>query len=204
MRSILLCSLLFSTTALAQTLTAPPADVSPRPSPLVGDGPGNGLQLELNVFGGNSFTGLSTLVGVATGGTLVNLGGVLAVSPTALVGYQFDQNDILVGLAFAANGGAGTTIGFSIDPTYRRYFTPLRTGAVSPFAQGSLAFGIIAPNAGPSNIEFGIGGGAGAEWLFVKNLGLVADLEMAYVHINAGANTDSIGFSGNVGLAVHL
>ena len=51
------------------------------------------------------------------------------------------QNALLLGFdlnAVGGSGGTGPTLLFGIGPTYRRYFTPLRTGAFSAFGEGSI------------------------------------------------------------------
>jgi hypothetical protein len=180
-------------------LSVPALAQEPNPPAASSDGPGSGLMLELNVLGANSFTQIDSV----TGGAAANLIG-LSVSPTAAVGYQVNQNAFLLGIGFAAAGTGGTTIGFGISPTYRRYLQPLQTMHVIPFAQGTIGFGIVAPSSGSSDYIIGLGGGGGAEWLFTTNIGLIADAEFVYAHLNNGSNFDSFGFQGLIGLTIHF
>jgi hypothetical protein len=162
-------------------------------------GPGSGLQLELNVLGANSFTQIDEFAGAGPAAGLI----ALTVTPTASVGYQVNQNAFLLGIGLAAV--SGPTIGFGFSPTYRRYLQPLNTMTVIPFAQGTIGFALVAPNGGPSDFTIGIGGGGGAEWLFTDHIGLVADAELVYAHLNANnTNIDSIGIEGQIGLTIHF
>jgi hypothetical protein len=169
----------------------------------VAEGPGSGAYFEVDVLGANSLgnvNALSTGLGNST----------IVISPSAGAGFQFGENVIFADITLLGFG-PGTNVGFSIDPTYRRYLRPLQTGQVSPLAQVGLSFGMISPASGQVNILFGITGGAGAEWLFVKNVGLVVDALLEYVHTGvhvAGGfggttNADVVGIAGNVGLTVH-
>ena len=211
--SSLMLSALCSVAAQAQM---PPPQPAPQPwtgaaTPLVADGPGNGLQLNLDVFG---FSGSLAIPGTVINNVttasvpLISLG----ASPSVDVGYYFNQNSILFDIGFGAT--SGTNILFEIEPTYRRYFSPLRTGVVSPFAEGSLLFGIVAPSTGPADFGLGFGGAAGAEWMFTRNIGLEAAATVSYFHLNetvatgegagAGFNVDTIGLGGKIGLTVHM
>jgi hypothetical protein len=184
--------------AFALLCSAPALAQEPTGSGPSGDGPGSGLQLELNVLGANSFTQIGEFAGGAAGALLG-----LTVSPTASVGYQVNQNAFLLGIGLAAV--SGPTIGFGFSPTYRRYLQPLTTMSVIPFAEGTLGFAIVAPNAGSSQFTIGIGGGGGAEWLFTRNIGLIAQAELVYAHLNANnVNIDSIGVEGLIGLTIHF
>ncbi len=215
---LLLCACAFTATAtvaLGQPVTSPtPPQFSPyTPSTAapVEDGPGNGFQLELGVFGTSGL--LNFVDGVVTGGTGTEILGTPLATPTPVVsvGYQWNQNALLLGIDLASMGGGGGDFGgtpeilFGVGPTFRRYFSPLRTGGFSGFGEGSVAFVIAAPNSGPSSFGFGVDGGIGGEWLFVRNFGLFAKATLGYEHINsANVNIDGVGLSGDIGLTLHL
>jgi hypothetical protein len=207
MRYSMLSVLFASTVALGQPITSQAPQLSEN-SP-GNDGPGSGVQLELGVFG---TSGLVNFVdGVVTGGAGATLTGTLGTpTPAVSVGYQWNQNAILLGLGFASEGGAGfdspPEILFGIGPTFRRYLSPLRTGGFSAFGEGSVALVLGAdPNGGPAAIGFGVDAGLGGEWLFVRNFGLFAKATLGYEHFNGGGvNVDGLGLSGDIGLTVHL
>jgi hypothetical protein len=192
------------------------------------DGPGNGLQLELNVFreaGSYSTDNVLSVAGTA-GGTGSTVGGFIStLQPLALIGYQWDQNALLLGIGVAAIGGtagSGTTIFFGVTPTYRRYMSPLRTGKLSTFAEVGVTISLVSfPGEGGTDGAGGSGGttswgvgaevSGGAEWLFVKNFGLFGKAGITYGHLNLSSgpsgpstNLDAVGLEGDVGLAVHL
>ncbi|HUB08979.1 MAG TPA: hypothetical protein VMB50_18365 [Myxococcales bacterium] len=206
MRALLLASFLVSTTAVAQTYAPPPPVPPPAPAPLMApaDGPGNGMQLELGLLQTGGVLNLLTDVFSTNTGVGGNAGAFATPQPSLSVGYQWDQNALLLGLGLAA--ASGPTFLFGIGPTYRRYFTPLRTGAFSGFGEGTIAFEILAPNAGPSSFGIGFDGGLGGEWLFVKNFALFAKATLGYTHIGlpGGLNFDGIGLAGTAGLTLHL
>jgi hypothetical protein len=189
------------------------------------DGPGNGLQLEVNVF---RLTGTYTTDGIFTGSAgIVGSGLISTLQPLALVGYEFDQNAILLGIGVASVGVPGSATGagvgaseifFGISPTYRRYLSPLRTGRISTFGEGGLTFSIASPSgtgAPPATWAIGADIGGGAEWLFVRNIALFAKVLLAYGHVNqpvnggvtgttSNINYDALGLVGDVGLTVHF
>jgi hypothetical protein len=204
----LLCALGFtiaSTAAFAQPISTP---TQPQLAESA-DGPGSGVQLELGVFGAS---GLLNLVnGVASGGTGSTLTGLPPATPTGAVavGYQWNQNAILLGFGVASNGGTALDnqpqILFGIGPTFRRYFAPLRTGGFSGFGEGTVALVMDAPSTGSAVFGFGADAGLGGEWLFVRNFGLFAKATLGYEHLNGfGVNIDGVGLSGDIGLTVHL
>jgi hypothetical protein len=89
------------------------------------DGPGNGLQLELNVFRLSTVYSTDGAFPLLSAGTLVSggvssfLGSLVStLQPLVLVGYQFDQNALLLGIGVAQ---ITNTTYFSASPTYRRY-----------------------------------------------------------------------------------
>ncbi|MHB8418563.1 MAG: hypothetical protein ACYDCL_10835 [Myxococcales bacterium] len=119
------------------------------------------------------------------------------------MGYQFNQNALLLDLGVGAFTNSNFL--FTIAPTFRRYFTALQTGRFSAFAEGSVGFTIFAPNAGSSFFGIGFDGGVGGEWLFTKNIGLMAKATLGYVHAGGGGfNVDGIALNGTAGLTLHL
>ncbi len=207
MRTLLLTSLLASSTAFAQAFTPmppPPAPLVPATPVATEEGPGSGLQIDLGLLGAGSIFNFTSALfggGTTTGGGLPT--SFLTPQPSLDVGYQWNQNALLVDLDF--NAFSGPSFLFSIAPTYRRYLSPLRTGGFSPFAEGSVAFVILAPNVGPSTIGFGLDGGLGGEWLFTKNFALFAKATLGYVHAGVdGENVDGIGLAGTAGLTLHM
>lgn len=160
---------------------------------------GNGLQLNLDILGAGG------VISVASAASGTATAPVAAGSTSDLgIGYYFDQNSLLLDIGFEAT--SGTNIFFGVSPAYRRYFAPLKVSAVSPFAEASILFGIAAPSGAPAAFAFGLGGGAGAEWMFTKSMGLEGLISLSYTHENNGANfnVDAIGFAGRVGLTIHI
>lgn len=225
--SMLSAAVLTSATALAQPITSPGPTSPPAPPPTFSDyspginGPGNGMQLELSVFQvGGIYSGVfNATTGIFGAGSFTSSAslpsGLLYPQPLVSVGYQWDQNALLLGIGFNASslssftglgGGNNTTLVFGISPTYRRYFSPLRTGQFSAFAEGSVAFLIEAPNGASSIFGLGFDGGAGGEWLFVKNFALFAKATLGYSHVGLGGgeNVDGVGLAGDIGLTVHM
>ena len=192
------------------------------------DGPGSGLQLELNVFreaGTYSTNSVFSIAGTASGstGSGALLGAFLGtLQPLASIGYQWDQNALLLGVGIAVLGGvsgSGSIIIFGVTPTYRRYMSPLRTGKITPFAEGAVTISLISipgsgtgSSAGYSDWGLGVALNCGAEWLFVRNFGLYGKVGVNYGHlsVNSGPspspseNIDAAGIQGDVGLAVHF
>ncbi len=210
MRGLSIAAALWTTAALAQTpppepptTPASPIEVSPSTDR---NGPGDGLAMELNVFGANSFGNLFTVLSTSSATTSVTS----VVSPSAAFGYLFGKNAVLVNVGLLGFG-PGTNVAFSINPLFRHYFEPLTTGAVSPFIEGGVSMGILSPASGNANYLIGLFGGAGAEWLFVRNIGLIVDalIEYGHAHFSGGgfgggdSNVDVLGFAGNVGVTVH-
>lgn len=164
----------------------------------------DGLTMELNVLGVNSFGNIFAVVntGAAAGASSV-------IAPSAAVGWVFGANALL--LNFGMLGfGPGTNIALSVNPLFRHFFTNLQKGSVSPFVQGGLSFAFLSPAFGSSNWLVGLGAGGGAEWLFIQNLGLIVDVMLQYGHAKysagfggGGTNIDVVGFAGNVGITVH-
>ena len=154
------------------------------------DGPGNGLQLELNVFreaGAYSTDAIFAVTGTGNGTNMTNTlsGYISTLQPLASIGYQWNQNALLLGIGVSARSagwaGAGTTIFFGVTPTYRRYLSPLRTGKLSTFVEFGVTISLISfPGAGGTGTDtggysdWGLGASLnfGAEWLFVRNFGL--------------------------------
>jgi len=201
MKRLIFALLLIAAPALAQGEIAEP----PRPPPEEPASSGrDGLMLELNVLGVNS---LGAILGLGTSLS----GAASVVNPSAAVGYVFGKNAVLVNVGLLGYG-PGTNVGFSLSPIFRHYFNPLQTGSVSLFAEGGLTFGLLSPASGDADYVIGLFGGAGAEWLFVKNIGLIVDVLAEYGHahttstgFNGGdSNVDAIGFAGNVGVTVHF
>jgi len=167
----------------------------------------NGLLLELDVLGVNSF---GNILSLSTSSTAT--GGAAVVNPSAAVGFLFGKNAVMVNLGLLGYG-PGTNVAFSINPLFRHYFASFQTGSVNLFVEGGLSFGFLSPASGNSNYLIGLFGGGGAEWLFVKNIGLIVDVlaEYGHAHFSGGGtfgggdtNADVIGFAGNVGVTVHF
>jgi hypothetical protein len=210
MRFLAFAPLLASAAAFAQQPYVPPPIVtsgSPQVSapPPAEDGPGSGFQIDLGLLGAGGI--FNFLCGPGCNGVLNNAGNpsssLLTPAPGLDVGYQWNQNALLLDLDL--NAMSGPTFLFGIAPTYRRYFSPLKTGGFSAFGEGSLAFVILAPNVGSSSFGFGFDGGIGGEWLFIKNFALFAKGTLGYVHAgNGGLNFDGIGLAATAGLTLHL
>jgi len=185
-----------------------------------GDGPGNGLQLELNVFRQSTTYSTDAIFSIAASVAGSGSFGLLStLQPLVLVGYQGDGNAILLGVGVASiggNNGSGGVTFFGISPTYRRYLSPLRTSRISAFVEGGVTFSVSIPggqSAPPASWGLGIDVGGGAEWLFVRNFGLFAKALLAYGHVNlvsggggssTTTNIDGLGLEGDVGLSVHF
>jgi hypothetical protein len=211
MRSLVLAVSTLACTALAQEPppeppVTPASPVEVMPSSDRG-GPGDGLQMEVNVLGANSFGNVFTVLSGSTASVSTSTTSV--VSPSAAFGYLFGKNSVLLNVGLLGFG-PGTNVAFSLNPLFRHYFLELRTGTVSPFVEGGLSFGILSPANGNASYLLGLFGGAGAEWLFVKNIGLIVDalVEYGHAHFPGGgfsgeSNVDVIGFAGNVGVTVH-
>jgi hypothetical protein len=165
--------------------------------------PGSGLLIEVNAFGVSSLVGVNALA--AAGGTTP-----FTFSPSVAAGFTFGDNAILADIGLLAYG-PGTNVGVALDPTFRHYMKPLHANHLSPFVEGGLMFGIVSPANGDANLTLGLQVGAGAEYLFAKNIALVVDVLAQYEHTtlhNGGGglsqNIDSIGLAGNVGVTVHF
>jgi hypothetical protein len=208
MNRLVLAVLLLAGTAFAQS--EPPPSPPPPERPI--DEPrssasGNGVVLELDVLGVNSF---GSVFGVLSTGGSGTGAAAAVVSPSAAIGFGFGTNAILVNIALLGFG-PGTNVSFSLSPLFRHYFSEFKPGAVNLFVEGGLTFGILSPASGNANYLIGLFGGLGAEWLFVKNIGLIVDvlLEYGHAHFEGGGfgsgstNADVIGMAGNVGLIVH-
>lgn len=207
MKRLALAVLFLSATAFAQS--EPPAPPPERPI----DEPrssaaGNGVILELDVLGVNSF---GNTFGVLSSGGSGTGTAAAVVSPSAAIGFGFGQNAVLVNIGLLGFG-PGTNVAFSLSPLFRHYFSSFQKGEVNLFVEGGLTFGLLSPASGNANYLVGLFGGAGAEWLFVKNIGLIVDvlLEYGHAHFEGGGgfgggstNADVIGLAGNVGLVVH-
>lgn len=146
------------------------------------------------------------------------------MQPLASIGYQWDQNAVLLGVGISVLGGmsgSGSAIFFGVTPTYRRYMSPLRTGKITAFVEGAVTIGLISfpgsgsgtgSSAGYSDLGFGLALNCGAEWLFVKNFGLYGKVGVDYGHLslNEGPspspseNIDAAGVQGDIGLAIHM
>jgi hypothetical protein len=174
---------------------------------LTGDQIGDGPVIELDVYtlSGGSTGLLSSAFGVA--GT--NSSPVI-VTPAVQVGYEWDQNNVLIGLQMifiqgTATVGGVTNISFPI--TYRRYMKPLVVNGFDPFveAAGTLAF--VVPSNSNLQIGFGADVGFGGEWLFTRNFGLMGKVLLGYQHIPAtisGQDINAFGIGGVLGVLIHF
>ncbi len=208
MRSLIAAAVLAATAAYAQGTPPEPPLMPPEEGHAERadrGAPGDGLLLELNIFGVNSYGNIFTVLSSST----VSTSPTTIVNPSAALGYLFGKNAVLVNVGLLGFG-PGTNVAFTVNPLFRHYFSPLQAGAVSLFLQGGLSLGLLSPASGNASYLLGLQGGAGAEWLFVKNIGLIVDalLEYAHAHFAGGGfsgdrNVDVLGIAGNVGVVVH-
>jgi hypothetical protein len=171
-------------------------------APLVADEVGNGPVIELDVF---------VLSGGLTASSQVGTGSAVLVSPAVQVGWEFDQNAILIGAQMTFVNGGGDVLIFPI--TYRRYMKALKVNNFDPFVEGAATFNLVIPNGGSVNVGFGINAGFGGEWLFTQHFGLLGKVLLGFQHIpaafsspitGAGADINSFGFGGVLGVLVHF
>jgi hypothetical protein len=160
-----------------------------------------GLVMEINVLGVNTLgTSLPTAVATAP-----------SIAPSVAFGFGFGgTNAILANIGLLAYG-PGTNVGFSVNPLFRHYWAAPHVGGVSPFFEAGVLFGLLSPAGGNVNWLVGATAGAGAEWMFVEHLSLIADALVEYGHthntyattLGAETNVDQIGFAGNIGIVIH-
>ncbi len=173
---------------------------------------GHGPVIELDVFslsGGPTTNNRFSVLGVG-GGT----GGspVLAI-PAVQVGYEFDQNAVLIGLqlwfAQGVDGASGASE-VAIPLTYRRYMKQLQAYTFDPFVEGSFSLDLVTPGGTGSSLQvgFGLDVGFGGEYLFTRNFGLMGKVLLGFQHIPAafggGADINAFGFGGILGILVHF
>jgi hypothetical protein len=120
----------------------------------------------------------------------------------------YGSHALLFGVGFAASPVSTTeTIVLSFLPTYRYFLTPLRAGGFSPFAQADLFVG-YANGGGQSSVLFGLGGGFGGEYLFMRNFGVVVAGGLRFVHSEVtGVIRDfenTVGLWGMAALSLHF
>jgi hypothetical protein len=176
---------------------------------------GNGGIIELDVFGlsggPTSNTRFNTLFFFGNNG--VSGFPVLAI-PAVHVGWEFDQNAILIGAQlFFVGGGASGQSGpqeISIPITFRRYLKPLVPYSFSPFIEGTYAADFLSTGRDVSlQFGFSIDLGVGGEYLFTPNFGLMGKALLGFQHIpsqflNTGSDTNAVGIGGVLGVLVHI
>jgi hypothetical protein len=170
---------------------------------------GHGPVIELDVFslsGGPTSNSRFVALGVGAGNTVL-------VIPPVQVGWEFDQNAILIGLQLSfeqgVNGASGQTE-IALPITFRRYMKHLQAYTFDPFVEGSFSLDLIQPGGNNTSMQFGFGFdvGFGGEYLFTRNFGLMGKVLLGFEHIPAqfgnGADINALGFGGILGVLVHF
>ena len=84
--------------------------------------------------------------------------------PAVRVGWEVEQNDILIGLQvlfFPGPPGQSSPFEIAVPITYRRYFKQLVTGGFAPFAEVSLDLDLWGSGGTDNQVAWGIGGSWG-------------------------------------------
>ncbi len=145
--------------------------------------------------------------------------------PAVRVGWEVEQNDILIGLQvlfFPGPPGQSSPFEIAVPITYRRYFKQLVTGGFAPFAEVSLDLDLWGSGGTDNQVAWGIGGelGFGGEWLFARNFGLFGKAVLGVQGIppnflstssnpaipatSSGNYTVTVGIGGVLGILVHF
>jgi len=175
---------------------------------LTADEIGQGPLIELDIFtlsGGPTSQSAFSALGVGSTSTSAVL-----VAPAVQVGWEFDQNALLIGMQFTFVQGTSTiggTTNIALPLTYRRYLKALAVNAFDPFVEAAGTLNFVVPSNSSVQLGFGVNAGFGGEWLFTRNFGLMGKALLGYQHIPltiSGQNINAFGFGGVLGVLVHF
>jgi hypothetical protein len=150
-----------------------------------------------------------TVTVTSSAGVPISLGA--AVRPGLVITAQ---HEILIGLSMVLllpQGNPSAILG--IAPTYRFHLQPMRPMAFSPFVQGEIFVNFAISNGagGSPSIPFGLSAAVGGEYLFSRNMGVVAWTGIRFTHVMNGttfggttAADNLISLLGAVALSLHF
>jgi hypothetical protein len=152
--------------------------------------------LEPSIALSSPFTGATTTLGTT-------------IRPGVLIN---GTHEIMIGVSMAIlflNGFSSAS--FTFAPTYRYHFAPVRAFGFSPFVQAEAFVGVsILTATGPStpDVPFGFAAAFGAEYLFIRNFGLLAMTGLRFVHqgggMFGGGDTNIISLIATIALSLHF
>lgn len=148
----------------------------------------------------SGFIGLVTLVepGTATQSMLtpVRIGGFFGRRHTVMLGLGFSMANATVTVGNTSQNVGATAI--TLVPTYRYLFRDVEAGAVAPYLQAELVFGVVSLSGTSTDAPgspFGVGVRIGAEYLPSPHFGVFLDGGLRYVVVSTTVGSGSSAVS---------